>query len=111
MKSSRRLFLRGTGAALGLPWLESICAFGAESVKNNTAPRRLAVCFTGNGVNPHHWGADTTPSGMALKNPLPPLKRLKTHINVSTSLDRLATAAGEGGQSPKTTGPAGLTRR
>jgi hypothetical protein len=101
MNTSRRLFLRGTGAALGLPWLESICAFGAESAKNNTAPRRLAVCFTGNGVNPHHWGAETTPGGMAFKKSLTPLEGLKKHVNVFTGLWNPTTVEGEGGHYPK----------
>ena len=42
------------GVALSLPWLESLNAFGAVDPKSG-APRRLAVCFMGNGVNPHHW--------------------------------------------------------
>lgn len=101
MKTSRRHFLRGTGVALGLPWLESFCAFGAESAKNNTAPRRLAVCFTGNGVNPHHWGAETTPSGMVFKKSLTPLEGLKKHVNVFTGLWNPTTVEGEGGHYPK----------
>ena len=78
MNTSRRKFLRGTGIALGLPWFESICSFGAESLKANTAPRRLAVCFTGNGVNPHHWGATQGPGGMEFMKSLSPLEPLKT---------------------------------
>lgn len=101
MNLSRRRFLRGTGVALGLPWLESMRAFGAEAVTNNTAPRRLAVCFTGNGVNPHHWGATMGPSGMEFLKSLSPLEGLKQQINVFKGLWNPTTVEGEGGHYPK----------
>lgn len=101
MNTSRRRFLRGTGVALGLPWLESICSFGAESVKSNTAPRRLAVCFTGNGVNPHHWGASMGPGGMQFMKSLSPLEALKSHVTVCKGLWNPTTVEGEGGHYPK----------
>ena len=101
MNTSRRRFLRGTGVALGLPWLESICSFGAESVKSNTAPRRLAVCFTGNGVNPHHWGASMGPGGMEFMKSLSPLEALKSHVTVCKGLWNPTTVEGEGGHYPK----------
>ncbi len=98
---NRRKFLRGTGVALGLPWFESVCSFGAESVKNNTAPRRLAVCFTGNGVNPHHWGASMGPAGMELQKSLSPLESLKNQVLVFKGLWNPTTTMGEGGHYPK----------
>ena len=101
MNTSRRKFLRGTGIALGLPWFESICSFGAESLKKNTAPRRLAVCFTGNGVNPHHWGATQGPGGMEFMKSLSPLDPLKKHISVFKGLWNPTTVEGEGGHYPK----------
>ncbi|MFZ4765515.1 MAG: DUF1552 domain-containing protein [Roseimicrobium sp.] len=101
MNLSRRKFLRGTGVALGLPWFESVCSFGAESVKNNAAPRRLAVCFTGNGVNPHHWGAAMGPGGMEFKKSLSPLEPLKKHVTVFKGLWNPTTVEGEGGHYPK----------
>lgn len=101
MSISRRKFLRGTGIALGLPWLESISVFGAESPKNNTAPRRLAVCFTGNGVNPFHWGATNGPNGVELLQTLKPLDPIKQHINVFQGLWNPTTVEGEGGHYPK----------
>jgi hypothetical protein len=101
MNLSRRKFLRGTGIALGLPWLESVCSFGAESLKKNTAPRRLAVCFTGNGVNPHHWGATQGAGGMEFMKSLSPLEPLKKHVSVFTGLWNPTTIEGEGGHYPK----------
>lgn len=101
MNFSRRKFLRGTGIALGLPWFESICSFGAESLKTNTAPRRLAVCFTGNGVNPHHWGATQGPGGVEFMKSLSPLEPLKKHVSVFKGLWNPTTVEGEGGHYPK----------
>ena len=98
---NRRKFLRGTGVALGLPWFESIASFGAESLKNNTAPRRLAVCFTGNGVHPHHWGASLGPGGMELMQSLKPLEALKNQVLVFKGLWNPTTVQGEGGHYPK----------
>ena len=86
MNTSRRRFLRGTGVALGLPWFESISAFGAEPAKNNSAPRRLAVCFTGNGVNPNHWGATMGAKGIEFANSLRPLEPIKDKVAVFKGL-------------------------
>ncbi|MBX7210507.1 MAG: DUF1552 domain-containing protein [Verrucomicrobiaceae bacterium] len=101
MKSSRRNFLRGTGVLLGLPWLESIPSFGAESTKKNEAPRRLAVCFTGNGVNPYHWGASMGANGMELQKSLSPLEPLKNKVTVFKGLWNPTTVQGPGGHYPK----------
>ncbi len=101
---SRRGFLRGAGVALGLPWLESIRAWGAEALppsKNNSAPRRTAVVFMGNGVNPHHWGAEQTPEGMVLKDSLRPLESLKNQLLVFQGLWNPTTVDGPGGHYPK----------
>lgn len=105
MKTSRRRFLRGTGVALGLPWFESVSAFGGESTsaaaKAGEPPRRLAVCFTGNGVNPHHWGAKAGESGLEFAKSLRPLDPLKDQINVFQGLWNPTTIEGEGGHYPK----------
>ena len=101
MTTSRRQFLRGTGIALGLPWFESIASFGAESVKSNEAPRRMAVCFTGNGVNPHHWGATAGPGGMEFLQTLKPLEPLKNKVTVFKGLWNPTTVQGAGGHYPK----------
>ncbi|MCB1092920.1 MAG: DUF1552 domain-containing protein, partial [Verrucomicrobiae bacterium] len=97
---SRRRFLRGTGVALGLPWFESVSTFGAETAKA-TAPRRLAVCFTGNGVNPFHWGATMGAKGIEFADSLRPLEPLKQHVAVFKGLWNPTTVEGEGGHYPK----------
>lgn len=101
MNTTRRKFLRGTGIALGLPWLESVSVFGAETPKQNVAPRRLGVCFTGNGVNPHHWGAKMGANGIEFANSLRPLEPIKNQVAVFTGLWNPTTIEGEGGHYPK----------
>jgi len=60
-KLSRRLILRGAGASLALPWLESVSAAspdnGDERLKE--PPLRMAYLFMPNGVRPDYW----TPAG------------------------------------------------
>ncbi len=53
---SRRTFLRGAGATLALPWLESV-SLGAENLSE--PPLRMACMFMPNGVRPDYW----TPAG------------------------------------------------
>lgn len=98
---SRRRFLRGAGVAVGLPWLESVPAFGDDRGAAGTAPRRLAVCFTGNGVNPHHWGATMGPDGIEFADSLRPLAPIKDRVVVFKGLWNPTTVEGEGGHYPK----------
>ena len=105
---NRRHFLRGMGVALSLPWLESLNAWGATSAKDG-APRRLAVCFMGNGVNPHHWGANNGPGGLELLKTLSPLEPLKDKLLVFKGLWNPTTIAGPGGHYPKMNVLSGLT--
>jgi len=101
MTLSRRRFLRGAGVAVGLPWLESIRAYGADAAGMASAPRRLAVCFTGNGVNPHHWGAKMGAEGLEFAASLRPLEPVKDKVVVFTGLWNPTTVEGEGGHYPK----------
>src|SRR5262245_2784179 len=55
-KISRRTILRGTGAALALPWLESMSK-GAPTTNGQLSepPLRMGFLFMPNGVRPEHW--------------------------------------------------------
>ena len=60
---SRRHFLRGTGVALALPWMESLPLFAAEEGKATAAnkpPVRFGCLYFSNGVEPIHWWAKGT---------------------------------------------------
>src|ERR1700722_7017046 len=73
---SRRVFLRGVGVSMALPWLESFNVWGDESRNNNRAseaPVRLAVSFSGNGFHSKHWWAKGEGKAMELGKVLAPL--------------------------------------
>ena len=57
-KISRRMLLRGAGAAMSLPWLESI-GQAASTGGLSEPPLRMAYMFMPNGVRPDYW----TPAG------------------------------------------------
>ena len=92
---SRRMFLRGTGVVMALPWLESMPVWGAEPMAAATAPRRLAFLFMGNGVNPTQWWAKGSGADMELGPSLEPLEPLKGKFNYIKGLfNKAATGVG-----------------
>ncbi|MBS0260565.1 MAG: DUF1552 domain-containing protein [Planctomycetes bacterium] len=73
---SRRVFLRGLGVSMALPWMESVRVWGDESapaVASSTAPVRLAVLFSGNGFHSREWWAKGSGKDMELGKVLSPL--------------------------------------
>ena len=82
--ASRRTFLRGAGVAMLLPWLESIPVWGAQAVPAgaNNFPKRLAVVFMANGINPNNWWAKGSGAAMELGPSLEPLMPLRERLNV-----------------------------
>ncbi|MBY0502783.1 MAG: DUF1552 domain-containing protein [Bryobacteraceae bacterium] len=73
--NSRRHFLKGTGVALALPWLESMPALAAPA--NNRPPLRLATIYFSNGVEPAHWWAKGEGAAMTFgpaAEPLAPIR-------------------------------------
>jgi len=96
---SRRRFLHGAGVAMALPWLESIPVWGAEPVKSDglpaPTPKRLAVLFMANGVNPNQWWAKGAGGTMELGPSLAPLEPVKHRINYIKGLfNKAATGVG-----------------
>ena len=87
---SRRTFLRGTGVAMALPWLESLSVWGTESAPAATAhsgvasalPKRFAAIFMGNGINANHWWARGAGAEMELSKTLEPLAPFRKKLNV-----------------------------
>ena len=95
---SRRIFLRGTGVTMALPWLESLAGFGAGSASAATPsepPQRFAVLFMGTGISPGRWWAKGTGAALELSESLVPLEPLKAKINVIDGLFNKA-ATGQG---------------
>ena len=95
---SRRIFLRGAGVVMGLPWLESLPVWGeaAEAPKaSSLPPKRFVVQFMGTGINPDHWWAKGEGATMELSKSLQPLDPYKTKLNVINGLfNRPSTGVG-----------------
>ena len=92
---SRRWFLRGTGVVMALPWLESVPVWGAEPMAAAGAPKRLAILFMANGVNPDLWWAKGSGADMELGPSLAPLEPLKGKFNYIKGLfNQAATGVG-----------------
>jgi hypothetical protein len=72
---SRRLFLRGVGVALALPWMESLPVPGRAAAAGmaNTPPLRLGIVFFSNGVEPEHWWAKGNGAAMPVGPGLSPM--------------------------------------
>lgn len=95
---SRRTFLRGTGVAMSLPWLESLPVWGKQmdsSGVESEFPKRFATLFMACGVNGDHWWAKGKGSEMDLGKSLQPLDSLKHKMNFITGLfNRSAVGVG-----------------
>jgi hypothetical protein len=94
---SRRTLLRGAGAALALPWLETMSP-AAETL--DAPPLRMMFMFMPNGVRPEHW----TPPGDAedydITPHLKPLEGLKSDFLLLENLWNKNTI-GRNGHWPK----------
>jgi hypothetical protein len=102
-RHARRTVLRGIGVTMALPWMESLSGFGSTETMQAAArarelpgaPKRFAVVFQGNGINPNHWWAKGSGATMELSRTLEPLAPLKTKINVIDGLfNKYATGNG-----------------
>ena len=80
---SRRTFLRGAGVTMLLPWLESIPAWGGTAAqgRGTLLPKRLAVIFMANGINPNNWWAKGSGGSMELGPSLEPLLPFRQRLN------------------------------
>ena len=74
---SRRMFLRGVGVTMALPWLESLSVWGDDKPKHDPSsepPVRFACLFSGNGFHKDEWWAKGEGPAMELGKVLDPLK-------------------------------------
>lgn len=85
---SRRTVLRGAGATVALPWLESLPVWGMQPVVDDQpqAPLRFGVQFMACGVNADHWWAKGSGESMELGKSLQPLKALRSKLNYFSGL-------------------------
>ncbi|MEM7600430.1 MAG: DUF1552 domain-containing protein [Verrucomicrobiota bacterium] len=86
---NRRAVLRGAGATLALPFLESF-AWAANGKKqlapSDSAPLRYGCFLFANGVNPFEWDASGTGDAMSLSSTLQPLAPHKQDITILKGL-------------------------
>lgn len=92
----RRAFLRGAGACVALPWLESLDA--ALPRPSGTPPLRLAVVVTPNGMLPSAWKPKREESGKGWMPSftLEPLTPWKHEVSVLTGLANRQSFSGDG---------------
>lgn len=91
-KVSRRVLLKGLGATVALPWLESIPVLADEPAKK--ASQRFACMFIGDGISPPHWWAKGQGAAMELGSSLEVLAPFKEKLNV---INGLRNKEGDGG--------------
>jgi hypothetical protein len=80
---TRRVLLRGLGASLALPWMESLRVWG-QSVPAGAslpgAPTRMAILFAGCGFHSREWWAKGQGATMELGKVLQPLNDLRDRM-------------------------------
>ncbi len=93
---SRRVLLKGLGASVALPWLESMSAFGRDTVSSEQAKtaQRFACLFIGDGISPPQWWAKGNGGEMELGPSLESLTPFKEQLNV---INGLFNREGDGG--------------
>jgi hypothetical protein len=85
----RRTMLRGLGATLALPLLESMVpALTAQSRTAAAPTRRFGAIFVPMGERPSHWTPATTGAGFELTPILKPLEPFRDSMIVVSNLDR-----------------------
>jgi len=109
LASTRRHFLRGMGAAVALPAMDSLLPRGlgaavAASARgmattSGGAPLRMAFLYFPNGVNQTTWWpkGEAGSSGWELNQTMEPLQALKDKIQVLGGLDHINATAGKDG--------------
>ncbi len=105
---TRRNFLRGLGACLALPALESFHplrlmaaepagAAGSLATTASGAPLRAAFVYFPNGAIPSAWWPAGEGSDFTFNQTLQPLEKLKPHLQVLGGLDHVNAAGGKDG--------------
>ena len=90
---SRRAVLRGTGVALGLPWLE---AMAADARRATDPPVRVAALYMPNGAYPSTWTPQQAGRDFELTPSLEPLAPLRRDVTVLSNLWNEQARDGDG---------------
>lgn len=78
---SRRVVLKGLGATVALPWLESLCSAAADRPAENAPPKRFAFLFFGDGIHPAEWWSKGDGSKLELGPAFDSLEPVKEKVN------------------------------
>lgn len=93
MNVNRRNFLKGIGATLALPYLESVAAPAAAA---SGQPIRMAVLYMANGVHSDAWTPKGAGKAFELSQTLSPLANVKDDLLVLSELWNKASNTGDG---------------
>jgi hypothetical protein len=89
-KISRRTILKGLGAAVALPWLESMGPLSAwadnPTPPENAVPNRMAFMYVPNGVHMPDWRPTAVGPDFVLPRTLEPLAEVRDSLTVFTGL-------------------------
>lgn len=102
---NRRHFLKGIGASLALPALQSIVPGGLLAAQplrqvattRTGAPLRAAYVYFPNGAIPDLWWPEGKGAEFSFKDTLKPLEPLRDSLQVMSGLDQLNATAGKDG--------------
>lgn len=85
----RRALLRGTGAALTLPFLEVMQPIAKAEQAAVLPPKRLLCIFQPNGVYPKAWDVEGTGRDYRISRILEPLQSLRDDVTILSNLDNV----------------------
>ncbi|MDX1952480.1 MAG: DUF1552 domain-containing protein [Verrucomicrobiota bacterium] len=100
---SRRRFLRGLGACMALPAMESVltsalqAAGPAVASTPGGAPVRMAYVYFPNGAHQSHWWPTGEGANFEFAKTMQPLAGLKNRVQVIGGLDHIHATAGQDG--------------
>ncbi len=101
---SRRLLLRGVGAAIGLPFLDAMRPALAAPSSIGKQARRIAVVYVPNGIVMRDWQVTKVGSDFEFTRILKPLERFREDIVVVSGLSNHAATKAKGGGHAKASG-------
>jgi hypothetical protein len=91
---SRRALLRGAGAALALPLLDSMIPAGVAGAANATPKMRFGAIYVPHGAVMSHWTPATEGSDFIIPDTLKPLEPFRDRLNIVSNLT-LPLASGQ----------------
>src|SRR5690348_17198397 len=95
---SRRMMLRGAGAALALPFLDSMMP-ALKAAKNTAAASkvRMAFVYVPNGIIPGAWTPTTEGTGFEFMRSMKPIEAFRDKLTVLSGLAQInGRALGDG---------------